>query len=175
MKTSSKVSSILVSICEIIIAVLLLIDPLGFTSGIIIAIGAALFVFGAVNVVNYFKSTPEEAMHERGLTTGIVLIIAGVFCVLKNEWFIVTFPIISLLYGITTLLIGISKLQWAVDMLRLKIKKWYLLAISSALTIILAVIILCNPFTTTVVMWTFVAISLIVESLVDIVATIFTK
>ncbi len=175
MKKASKISSILLSLCEIAVAVLLLIDPIGFTSGIIIALGAVLVILGAVNIVNYFRDEPADAMHDRGLTIGILQIIGGIFCVLKSEWFMVTFPIVSLLYGIGTLVVGVSKLQWAVDMLRLKVKRWYLMAISSALTIVLAVIILCNPFGTALVVWTFIAISLIVEAVVDIIATIFTK
>ena len=40
--------SILMCVLEILLGVLLLIDPLGFTSAIIIALGAALIVAGIV-------------------------------------------------------------------------------------------------------------------------------
>ncbi|MGM9650464.1 MAG: DUF308 domain-containing protein [Faecousia sp.] len=61
------------------------------------------------------------------------------------------------------------------DKIRLKLKKWYLTALSAILTIACAVVILCNPFSSTAVLWTFIAVILIVEAIVDIIAAIITK
>ena len=49
------------------------------------------------------------------------------------------------------------------------------MGLSAALTIVCAVIILYNPFSSTAVLWTFIAITLIVEAVVDVIATIFAK
>ena len=43
------------------------------------------------------------------------------------------------------------------------------------LTLTFAVLILCNPFSTTAILWTFIAVSLIVEAVVDILTYIFGK
>ena len=40
--------NLLISLCELIIGILLLIDPTGFSNGIIIAFGAACLAFGIV-------------------------------------------------------------------------------------------------------------------------------
>ncbi|MGN1160014.1 MAG: HdeD family acid-resistance protein [Lachnospiraceae bacterium] len=175
MKASSKVSNIIVSLCEMIIGILLLVNPIGFTTGIIVFIGIVLLLMGLSKVVGYFREAPEEAALKQGLTRGCIEILAGLFCIIKSEWFIVTFPILTILYGIGILVTGIAKVQWTVDSIRLKMKRWFWIAISAVLTLACAVLILCNPFSSTTVLWTFIAVILIVEAVMDIVATVFVK
>lgn len=172
MKASSKINSIVMSLCEIVIGILLFVNPVGFTKGIIIALGIVLLLMGVSGIVGYFRAKPAEAAVSQKLANGILAIVAGIFCIVKSDWFIVTFPILTVLYGIGTLILGISKVQWTVDMLRLKIKKWYWAAISAVLTVICAVIILLNPFVTTTVLWSFTAVTLIIEAVVDIIAVV---
>lgn len=175
MNTSSKVSSIILSLCEAIIGVLLLVNPVGFTTGIIVFLGIVLLVLGITSVVQYFRTEPEAAVLKQGLTRGCIEILSGLFCIMKSGWFIATFPILTILYGIGTLIAGIAKVQWTVDKIRLKMKKWFWTAIGAVLTIACAVIILCNPFSSTAALWIFIAITLIVEAVVDIIAAIFVK
>jgi len=47
--------------------------------------------------------------------------------------------------------------------------------IGAVLTLGFAVLILLNPFATTAILWTFIAVSLIVEAAVDILTYIFDK
>ena len=49
--------NLLISLCELIIGILLLIDPTGFSNGIIIAFGAACLAFGVVQIVFYWEKT----------------------------------------------------------------------------------------------------------------------
>lgn len=71
-----------------------------------------------------------------------------------------------------TLLGGINKVQWAIDMLRAKQKYWFVAIISAVLTLLFSALILANPFASTAVLWTFIAVTLIVEAVIDIVAFI---
>lgn len=175
MKTSSKVSSIVMSLCEVIVGILLLVNPVGFTVGILTFLGITLVVIGFAGVVQYFRDTPEKAAVEQSLTRGFVEILIGLFLIVKNEWFIATFPLLTIIYGVGTLVLGIAKIQWTVDMIRLKVKKWFWEAISAVLTVLFAVIILCNPFSSTSVLWTFVAVTLIIEAVVDVIVVIFAR
>lgn len=38
----------------------------------------------------------------------------------QYNWFIATFPLLTILYGILILLTGFFKVQWAMDMIRMK-------------------------------------------------------
>ncbi|MGN0628087.1 MAG: HdeD family acid-resistance protein [Oscillospiraceae bacterium] len=175
MKLLSKISSIVLSLCEAVIGILLLVNPVGFTSGIIVFLGIVLIILGAAGIVQYFRAEPTVAALTQGLTRGCVEVLAGLFCVIKTDWFIAAFPLLTVLYGVGLFLVGLAKIQWMVDGIRLKKGKWYLAAISAVLTIVCAVIILCNPFSSTTVLWTFTAVMLIVEAVVDIIAAIFAR
>ncbi|MCD8023360.1 MAG: DUF308 domain-containing protein [Lachnospiraceae bacterium] len=159
-------------IAEIIIGILLLINPIGFTKGILIALGIGLIIVGAVNVVKYFKESPEEAANEKALASGLLLLLVGFFFALRTDWFIVTFPLLTVFYGIMNLVTGVSKIQWAVDMVRMKQKYWYIALIGALLTLLFAILILMNPFATTSVLWTFTGVTLIVEAIIDILTFI---
>lgn len=174
-KINLSAGNLLTCIAEIVIGILLLINPIAFTSAIIVVLGIVLVVIGLRSVLRYFRSTPEAAAAQNDLAKGVLFVILGIFCIFKSEWFIITFPILTVLYGILNLVFGISKFQWAVDMLRQKQKYWFVAVIGAALTLIFAVLILVNPFASTSVLWTFIAITLIVEAVVDIAAYILGK
>lgn len=162
-----------VSIIELIIGVLLLINPVGFTSGIITVFGIILMICGLVNVVKYFRSEPEEAAVKQLLAKGLAELLAGAFCAFHSYWFIATFPILTLIYGVVILFTGLAKIQWTVDMLRLKRKRWFLAMISAAVSVICGIVIITSPFSTTAALWMFTGIGLIVEAVFDIVAAIW--
>ncbi len=173
MKEQKGTASVILCLCEVVVGILLFVNPVGFTAGIIIALGAVLIVAGVVNVVNYFRQDPAEAALGSRLAAGLASILAGLFCVTHSHWFIVTFPLLTILYGVVILVSGLVKAQWAVDLARQKLRHWCWMALSAALTLIFAAIILLNPFATTAVLWIFVAISLIVEAVADLVTAIF--
>ena len=166
---------ILLCLFEALIGVLLVVDPIGFTSGIIIAFGIALLIAGLICTIGYFSSDAVEAALRGALVKGLALLLAGAFCALKPTWFIATFPLLTILYGVIILLAGLCKVQWAIDALRLKTGRWFLHVISAAVSIICAFVILSNPFASTLVLWMFTGISLIVEAVLDVVVLFFGK
>lgn len=68
---------------------------------------------------------------------------------------------------------GISKIQQAIDMLRMKRKYWMLAVMNAVLTIIFSVLILSNPFASTAILWTFIGVTLIIEAFIDLLTVIF--
>lgn len=158
--------SILMCVLEILVGVLLLLDPTGFTSSIIIAAGAALILYGVISIVRYFRADAAEGALRQNLFKGLLLLLGGLFCVLRSKWFVDTFPLLTILYGIGLLISGVGKIQWMADMIRFGRKRWYLPAISAVLSLIFAAIILCSP----TALWSFLGIVLIVEAVFDIVA-----
>lgn len=166
-KLKNKKGELIVSLVELVIGILLLIKPVGFTSGIIVIIGLLLAAQGIRSIVKYFKMKPAEASKEQLLSKGLIGTMVGLFCVFRSQWFIATFPVLTMLYGVMILLLGMSKIQKMADMLRLKEKYWYLAGIAAALSIIFAIIILANPFASTAALWIFVAISVIAEAILD--------
>lgn len=163
---------IALSLCEIIIGILLLINPVGFTSAIIIAAGVMLLALGAVSVIRYFRQSPAEAAKNRLLAKGLGMVIVGLFCVLHSAWFLATFPLLTMLYGAAMLLASFIRLQWTVDALRMKKDSWTWIGLCAALSLVFSVLILFNPFASVNILWMFVSISLIAEAVMDMMTVV---
>ena len=161
-------STILLSLLELVVGILLLISPVGFTTGIITTAGIVLMVVGVITLIQYFRTQAAEAAAGQLMFKALVCLLIGAFCALKSGWIIATFPLMTMLYGIIILLTGIFKVQWAVDMLRQKKKRWWIAAIGAVVSILFAVVIFMNPFSSTAILWMFTGISLIVEAVMDI-------
>jgi len=168
-----NLSSMAMSLVEVIIGILLLVNPIGFTSGIIIAFGVVLIIMGIHKTVKYFRTEPEEAAVSQILVKGLLILLAGAFCAFNSHWFIATFPVLTLMYGVVILITGITKVQWTVDIIRMKRSKWFWAAISAAISILCGIVIITSPFSTTAVLWMFIGISLIVEAVFDMIGSIF--
>lgn len=166
-------AGVIMALCELLVGILLLIDPVGFTSGIIMVIGIILVITGVFNIIGYFRSTPQAGVIERKLSVGILSVTGGLFCAVNPQWFVVTFPVLTLVYGLGTLVMGVYKIEAAANMVRLKMKHWIWAALGAALTLICAVIIICNPLSSTAFLWTFIAISLIAEAVIDFITAFF--
>ena len=164
---------ILLCLFEALIGVLLVVDPIGFTSGIIIAFGVAMLIAGLICTIAYFRTDAVEAALRGTLVKGLAMLLAGAFCMLRPTWFIATFQLLTILYGVVILIAGLCKVQWTIDALRLKIGRWFLPAISAFISIICAFVILSNPFESTLALWMFTGISLIVEAGLDVIVLFF--
>lgn len=171
----NNLGGIAMCLLELLVGALLLINPAGFTSGIIMGAGLVLILIGIVCIIKYFRAEPEEAAKSQNLLKGLIALLAGLFCALRSEWFVVTFPVITLIYGLVILITGLGKIQWTVDILRQKKPKWFLCGLSALVSTVCGLVIIAAPFTTTAVLWMFTGISLIVDACFDIPALILTN
>ncbi len=173
MKSLQKyLSGMVLSLFEIFVGILLLIDPFAFTSGIIMVLGAILMFVGLICVFKYFREDAEKASLEQNLFKALIALTLGGFCVLGNGFIVEISALLTFVYGAVILITGFSKIQKTIDLLRLKKTKWGFTAISAAVTVICAALILFNPFGATEWIWRFIGISLIVEALIDALAVL---
>ena len=165
------------SLCaaEIIIGILLLCNPVGFTRGIIIVAGIIVLALGIRTVLRYLRAKPEEAAKSTNLFVGLTALSLGAFCIFHQDWLIAAFPALAVLYGTGQILAGFQKTQIATDAWRMKNQLWYFPAIGAALSIILGMIIITNPGMTLMSAWVFTGIALIVEGIFDSVCLWFLK
>ena len=81
MRSSNQtINGVVFFLLEILIGILLLINPIGFTSSIIITTGAVLAVVGIINVIKYFRSDVIEGAAGQLLTKGLLSIAGGTVC-----------------------------------------------------------------------------------------------
>lgn len=167
-KLKRNAAKILLAVGQIVVGILLLINPTGFTAGILIAAGVAAVVAGIFSIVKYVRLPAVQAASEQCLTRGILLIGIGVFAICKYDWFISVFSILAVLYGLGILLSSIARIQWTVDMLRVHRPYWWLMGIDAAVMALLGILIIANPFAAVSVPWVFVAIALFVGAVIDL-------
>ena len=156
------------ALIELVVGVLLLINPTGFTTGIIVGLGVLLALWGAMSTAQYFMAKPEEAAREQGLAKGLVLLMAGLACVLCSDWLVSVFPLL-------TVLLSALKIQGAVDMLRLAKDNWVFAAGSALVCVVAALFTLLNPFGARRLVWALVSVALIAEAVLDVLAVFFRK
>ena len=149
-----NIGGIVMCLFEIFAGILLLINPVVFTSGIIVALGIILLISGLLAIISYFKTEPAEASMKQTLAKGLAMSAAGLFGIVQYQLFVESFSIL------------------AVDLLRIKREKWYLAAAGALLSVVSAIIILMNPFQSTKYLWIFVGVSLILEAVADIMALV---
>ncbi|MDE6030858.1 MAG: DUF308 domain-containing protein [Oscillospiraceae bacterium] len=158
---------------EAAVGIVLLVNPIGFATVFITVVGVLLAAVGLMFILQYFRSEPLEAQKSQGLLKGGSALLVGLFCALNTQWFINAFPFLTVIHGIVILFTGIIRVQWTVDMLRLKLKRWYIAAGGAVVSIVLAVIIFINPFGVTEAIWMFIGISFLVDAVADLAILIF--
>lgn len=169
---TSSIGGIIASVAELIIGILLLINPIGFTRGIIVAVGIILLLAGVAQIVMYFGKNALEAIPTQGIVKGLVLISLGIFCVSQTGWFLTTFKVLTLLYGIIVLVIGFARVQAMIDMIRLKQKQWIIAGLSALIAIVFSLIVIFNPLISASILWLFIALSLFIDAVFDIIIII---
>ena len=173
MKSLQKyLSGMVLSLFEIFVGVLLLINPFEFTSGIIMVLGAILLFVGVVCVFRYFREEAGKAVLEQNLFKALIALAVGGFCVLGNGFIVEISSFLAFVYGAIILITGFSKVQKTVDLLRLKKTNWGFTAISAAITVACAALILFNAATAAEWIFKFIGITLIVEAVIDALAVL---
>ena len=163
----------ILTLIELICGILVLIDVIAFTKTILRIIGILVTIRGALFAMDYFKKSPETASLGNDLFMSLITIGIGIFFILNPDKIIDTFSLLTSLYGIGLFISAASKIQLAVDELRLKNNKWWYFAILAALTLIVAYVSFMNPFTTVSSNWTFTGIAMIVLALADVATVVF--
>lgn len=161
---------LLVSLLEIIIGIVLLIQPVNFTNLAIIISGILLVLRGILCAMKYLRAEPKAAIREQNLAKALILVTAGLFCVLDSQWLLNTFSDLSVLYGAAIVVMGFFKVQRTVDMLRSRHEKSIWAAASALLALAVGFVILWNPFSKPAALWIFTGICLLAEAAVDLVS-----
>lgn len=164
--------NIIMCVTEAVVGILVLIDPRAFTGGIIVLFGILLVLNGVRCIVHYWRTAPETAAQQSSLAWGLTFILAGLFCIVQCKWFLDVFQALPVFYGLVILLFSISKLQWGIDLFRGERRYWYITLIGALVSLVLAAVVLVNPFSDAASLWKFAAVSLIAEAVLDVVSFI---
>lgn len=134
------------------------------------AVGIVLCVWGVIRVIEYFIAKGTEAFGSFALVQGAAMIGFGVYFLIKPE-FLAAFLTVAL--AIILLIGGVMKFQFGIDLVRLKVKSWWVELIGALLMIALGVIAFVNPFDAASGLMMFIGISFIVDGIWDMVSILW--
>ena len=162
-----KISVILVlAACELLLGILLLVNPVGLTGFVIMALGVLLMILGVINLFQYIRLPLAEAAKTWNLATGAGLLAIGLSVLGNQTWMQEMVGTQTTLYGLVLMIAAFMKLQITVDALRYKYAYWYLMAISFVATGVLAALLFGGVFAENVV-WIVTGIAMIALALLD--------
>ena len=126
--------------------------------------GILLLASGIAAVVSYLAS--GRLFGSYALVSGIVLLVCGVFCLLRPE---VIQGLLTVIFGVFLVIDGMVTLQDGIDCARAKLGGWWVLASLAVITIALGCVILFGKFDSIMLL---AGISLIVDGVFDLIATL---
>lgn len=107
------------------------------------AVGVVLILSGVMRIVDWFCARDGSMYAQMNLIFGIVLVVVGVWIVVKPDKVLAIIPIIV---GIVIGMHGLNNLKQAIELWRDKYDKWWVAFILGALTVGFGVLLICRPF-----------------------------
>lgn len=153
------------ALATLLLGLALLICPQLLTNLIFNLCGFALCAAGAFNAIRYFLRKDPYAGFNWELCLGLLLLTGGIILMVFKNMLLSLLP---LLFGLALLAGGIVKIQAALNMRRMMYGKWFLTMIAAAVSAILGVIIISNPFGTTLTLLRVIGAALCVEAVEDL-------
>ena len=160
---------IVLVIVELIIGILLIINPTAFSNLVIRTVGIVFIALGIFKGITYFKTEALLAEAKNDLFIALVLLSAGIFAVADTAWFSTTFPMFTVIYGIFLFVVGLFKVQMTSDQIRQRKPNPIVKGVTAILTLALSIVIILNPFTYLETTWTACAAIFIILGACDIV------
>ena len=159
-----KWRSLIIAFSAILLGLLFILTPQTSADVICYVAGILLLASGIAAVVSYLAS--GRLFGSYALVSGIVLLVCGVFCLLRPE---VIQGLLTVIFGVFLVIDGMVTLQDGIDCARAKLGGWWVLAALAVITIALGCVILFGKFDSIMLL---AGISLIVDGVFDLIATL---
>ena len=138
-----KANMIVSSLLCVLLGLVLVLRP-GLSVRIVCtAVGIVLILSGVTRIIDWFCARDGSMYAQMNLIFGIVLVVVGVWIVVKPDKVLAIIPIIV---GIVIGMHGLNNLKQAIELWRDKYDKWWVAFILGALTGGLGVLLICRPF-----------------------------
>lgn len=165
---SNVVIGSLFMLIYMLLGVFLIINPEPSDKIICGVIAGVLGVVGVVRVINYFKMDRYEAMLRKELAIGLFLLLIAFYVIMQAATVIST--LIPVALGVILVYEAMGLLQYAVDLMRSKIKYWVIDLIAGIIILALGIIALFDPFDAQLSLMRFIGISFVVAGVASLVS-----
>lgn len=129
--------------------------------------GGLLILYGIFKMATYFRTNVVLAGHL--FSTGLIALAGGLVIVLMPG---VVVSVIPLLIGFALIACSMLQLEMALGLSRMKYPRWYLTLAGAFLMLVLGIVILVNPFSTSLLLLRFIGVSMLVEAICDLAGAV---
>ncbi len=157
--------SLIISIVFVILGLFLFIKPDITIEIISYIMGISLIVLGVISIIKYFKSDIGISTFSFDLVYGVLVIIAGIYFVVKPGLLEVLFPTIL---GIWIIINSVTKFQYALILNKLKKNDFKYILLISILSFAWGIILLVNPLDSILKVTQIIGVFIIIYSILDI-------
>ncbi len=166
MKKKNFSLSLLSSFIFIILGLFLFIRPDATIATISYIIGGILLILGILSIIRYFKSDYGINAFDFDLVYGVLVIIAGLYLIIKPTMLGSIFPVIL---GIWIIINSVTKFQYALMLKKLQKEDWKYTLLISFLTFVWGIVLLINPLESVLVVTQVIGIFIIIYAVLDII------
>lgn len=160
-------SSLTTSIILLVIGILLLFKSDDTIVALSYILGGVLLVLGIIAIINFFKESSMNPFNDLNIVYGIVTIILGIL-IISNPTVIATF--IPFVVGLGILISSSIKLAYSIELKNNNDEVWQSTLILAAISALCGILILFNPFKTSVIVFKIIGTFIIIYSLLDILS-----
>ncbi len=165
-------SSLITSVVLLLIGILLLFKSTDTIIALSYILGSILVIIGIVGIVNFFKESSANIFNDLNIVYGIISIILGIL-VIMNPTAIATF--IPFVVGIGILVNSAIKLTYSMEAKNNGEDIWKSSLILSVISALCGILILFNPFETSLAVFKIIGAFIVVYAILDIVYMIQIK
>ena len=105
-------------------------------------LAGVMILCGVWSGIVYLRSDPVRRITESRLATGLILLVAGTLLAFNPNYLEDILPFI---WGLALLFGGFLKIQYAFDEKSVRVKKWWIMLLFAAFSLIVGIIALLNP------------------------------
>lgn len=167
-----RLNFVLTSLLCIAFGVILIIYPETTSDIFCRVVGAVMVVCGILRIIGFLTGDSATFGARLMLVEGILLVVLGVFIIIKPEFIKALFAIII---GILLLIHGFMDFREAKSLRELQMKNWWIAVLFSIVTIGLGILLICRPIAEFEKMVILVGACLTVDGVSDFVVYIFWK
>ncbi len=107
-------------------------------------LGGALIVMGVFQLISFLRGERLGFYNKFVMMMGIVLVLLGIWICAQPR---IVLSIIPVVVGIIVLIHGLMDIQYTLDIKKAGSEKWWIALIAAALTLIVGLLLVLNPFT----------------------------
>lgn len=159
------------SVFCIVMGIALIIRPDFFTRVVGLVVGGVITAMGAVALLRYFIRTKTDPNNASGLISGVILVLAGVFVMVRPDFIP---KVIAFVFGAYMLISGITNIQGAFALKKNNSTRWIKAMVSAVLTTLAGLMLVINPILLSDVTFRLMGVCLLISGMSNIGGTLLT-